>query len=131
MDNRVESKICSFCGRPGSKENRLAGGLGAMICFECLEWYYEDTRSSKDVNARAVAPWEEMSDAEILGKLPLIARSNAQNESFLVDWVALVRRRRISWAQIGAALGMSRQAAWERFSTRLPSDAPANSDRQG
>jgi ATP-dependent Clp protease ATP-binding subunit ClpX len=27
-----------------------------------------------------------------------------------------LRKRGISWAQIGDALGVSRQAAWERFS---------------
>jgi hypothetical protein len=29
--------------------------------------------------------------------------------------VELLRSRRVSWAQIGAALGISRQSAWERF----------------
>jgi ATP-dependent Clp protease ATP-binding subunit ClpX len=26
-----------------------------------------------------------------------------------------LRKREVSWAKIGEALGMSRQAAWERF----------------
>ena len=30
--------------------------------------------------------------------------------------VELLRSREVSWAQIGAALGISRQSAWERFS---------------
>ena len=29
--------------------------------------------------------------------------------------VELLRSRKVSWAQIGAALGVSRQSAWERF----------------
>jgi biotin operon repressor len=29
--------------------------------------------------------------------------------------VDLLRSRQVSWAVIGAALGISRQAAWERF----------------
>jgi biotin operon repressor len=29
--------------------------------------------------------------------------------------VDLLRSRDVSWAQIGAALGVSRQSAWERF----------------
>jgi hypothetical protein len=28
----------------------------------------------------------------------------------------ILRSREVSWAQIGAALGISRQSAWERFS---------------
>jgi biotin operon repressor len=30
--------------------------------------------------------------------------------------VDILRSREVSWAQIGAALGMSRQSAWEQFS---------------
>jgi hypothetical protein len=30
--------------------------------------------------------------------------------------VSELRQRSISWAQIGGALGISRQSAWERFS---------------
>jgi ATP-dependent Clp protease ATP-binding subunit ClpX len=29
--------------------------------------------------------------------------------------VDLLRRREVSWARIGDALGVTRQAAWERF----------------
>ena len=120
VDSKLENKICSFCGRPGSRRNRLAGGLGAMICFECLEWYYEDSRSSARVAKRTRPVWEEMTDTELLAKLPLIVRSAEQNQAFVNDWVALIRARRISWAQIGAALGVSRQAVWERFAGASP-----------
>ena len=34
----------------------------------------------------------------------------------ITDVGAMLRAREVSWAQIGAALGMSRQSAWERFS---------------
>ena len=34
-----------------------------------------------------------------------------------LQWVIdELRRRELSWADIGEALGISRQAAWERFS---------------
>lgn len=115
MDSTLEDKFCSFCGQPGSGKNRLAGGLGAMICVECLEWYYEDTRSSARVAKRTRPVWEEMTDAELLEKLPLIVRSAEQNQAFVNDWVGLIRARKISWAQIGKVLGVSRQAVWERF----------------
>lgn len=36
--------------------------------------------------------------------------------SILQKQVDLLRERRVSWAAIGAALGVSRQAVWERFS---------------
>lgn len=116
VDAKLENKICSFCGRTGGRRNRLAGGLGAMICFECLEWYYEDTRSPGRIAQRTRPVWEEMTDAQLLAQLPLIVRSAEQNHAFVNDWVGLIRARRISWAQIGKVLGVSRQAAWERFS---------------
>ena len=115
MDLSVESKLCSFCGQVGSQERRLAGGLGAMICFDCLDLYYHQSRSPEKVKNRSVPVWNEMTDVEMLEKLPLILRSAAQNAAFANDWVALLRDRGISWAAIGKALGVSRQAAWERF----------------
>lgn len=128
MESNLEQRICSFCGKAGSKRNRLAGGLGAMICFECLEWYYEDSRSPKRVAARTRAVWDEMSDTELLSKLPLIVRSAEQNSEFLNDWVALIRERKVSWAHIGKALGVSRQAAWERFAAHQKDAAAKSGD---
>lgn len=118
MDRTLENKICSFCGRPGSRRNRLAGGLGAMICMECLESYYEHSRSPQRVAKASRPVWEEMSDTELLATLPLILRSAQQNADFANEWVELIRARKISWAEIGKALGVSRQAAWERFASR-------------
>jgi hypothetical protein len=39
-----------------------------------------------------------------------------QVEETLKQHVDLLRRRGVTWAQIGEALSVSRQAAWERFS---------------
>jgi biotin operon repressor len=41
-----------------------------------------------------------------------------EREDFAVQ---AARASGASWAQIGAALGMSRQAAWQQFSKRLES----------
>jgi hypothetical protein len=120
VDSRVESKICSFCGEQGSQENRLAGGLGAMICIRCLEHFYAVTRSPEKLAGETRPVWDEMSDADLLSRLPLILRSAAQNSDFATDWVGLIRARGLSWAEIGKVLGVSRQAAWERFASSLP-----------
>jgi hypothetical protein len=32
------------------------------------------------------------------------------------DYVSTLRARGVSWTRIGTALGVSKQAAWERFS---------------
>ncbi|MGE0599255.1 MAG: hypothetical protein AB7J35_07570 [Dehalococcoidia bacterium] len=38
-------------------------------------------------------------------------------EAAVADHVRLLRERGVSWARIGAALQISKQAAWERFSS--------------
>jgi hypothetical protein len=124
VDRTLEKKICSFCGEPGSSKRRLAGGLGAMICFECLESYYQHSQSTTRVTKATRSVWEDMSDAQLLATLPLILRSAQQNADFAVEWVQMIRSRKISWAAIGKVLGVSRQAAWERFANRQ-GEAPA------
>ena len=117
MDATLEGKICSFCGKPGSRKNRLAGGLGAMICFECIEYFHQDVSSPKRVAAQTRPVWDEMTDAELLDTFTLVLKSAEQNAAFAAEWVELLRQRKLSWAEIGKGLGVSRQAAWERFST--------------
>lgn len=51
----------------------------------------------------------------MLGLLaPHAARIHAAEEAVAVH-VRVLRERGASWARIGAALGISKQAAWERF----------------
>jgi hypothetical protein len=57
-----------------------------------------------------------MTDAQLLACL---APANASLEgvrTVLQAQVDTLRKREVSWADIGKALGISRQAAWERFS---------------
>jgi hypothetical protein len=119
MDNNVERKNCSFCGVRGKKGMRFGGGMGAMICESCVEQYHEAFQSSAKTRRAAEAPWESMTDAEVLSNLPMISQTADQVSEFLVEWVALARSRKISWAQIGNAFGVSRQAVWERFAQRV------------
>ena len=63
------------------------------------------------------AAWErDMSDKDLLTHLPRVAAAGAQVEQQLTRWVRMARSRGITWTRIGAALGMTRQSAWERFS---------------
>lgn len=47
----------------------------------------------------------------------------ATAEEHLVTTVATARTHGASWAQIGATLGVTRQAAWERFHDHVPREA--------
>lgn len=117
MDFDPANKSCSFCGVRGTPETRFAGGLGAMMCSDCLEYYHDVFASPEKSRSITRPPWDVMSDEDILGKLPLISTTVTQVDDFLNEWVRLARSRKLSWAEIGTALGVSRQAAWERFGT--------------
>ena len=119
MDTSTDDKACSFCGVPGPEGPRFGGGLGAMICVTCVEHFHDVFSSPEKIEASVQPPWESMTDAEILSKLPLIERNAAQVQEFLTEWVELARSRKLSWAEIGKVLGTTRQSAWERFAQRV------------
>jgi hypothetical protein len=48
--------------------------------------------------------------------LPRMAAVGAQTEANLQQLVTILRERRVTWARVGAALQITRQSAWERFS---------------
>jgi biotin operon repressor len=57
-----------------------------------------------------------MSNDQLLNSLgPAVATVEA-TRTVLQSQIDSLRRRCISWSAIGGVLGMSRQAAWERFS---------------
>lgn len=119
MDFDIENKTCSFCGKRGERGDKFAGGLGAMMCVPCVNFFYEILQSTEKTDAVSRPPWESMSDTDLLSKLPLIARNAEQVDEFLTEWVDLIRARGVSWASIGKVMGTSRQSAWERFSQRV------------
>src|SRR3954464_6775300 len=108
---------CSFCGKRGSDDTRFAGGLGALMCQDCLESFTAAFAAPENTHVKIIG-WADgaMPDAEMLARLPLIAASARQVDRYLRLWVGRIRERHISYAEIGKALGVSRQAAWERFS---------------
>jgi hypothetical protein len=119
MDADSTKKSCSFCGEQGREDMPLVGGLGAFMCGDCLDYYSGVVAEFRRTGKNRPPPWETMSDADLLGKLALIVQTGAQVDRFLVEWVQLARSRKLSWAEIGKALGVSRQAAWERFSRSI------------
>ena len=116
-----EGKLCSFCGTRGGPGTDVAllGGLGAQICRGCVDDFHAILHDEEQLaSARRTMPWDSMSDAEVLATLPMILSSAEQNASFAQEWVDLLRARHVSWAEIGRSLGVTRQAAWARFSKK-------------
>jgi hypothetical protein len=109
---------CSFCFKPNTQVARLVAGPAVYVCNECVELcshIISQTPVGPTTGARLM-PWEHAETAEAaLGHLPNVARAQAQVEETLLGWVQRARQLGATWAQVGQALGITRQSAWERF----------------
>lgn len=108
---------CSFCLRPEDQVAKIIAGPGSYICDTCVGSCVDILAGEAASDGGPDLPsWTTMPDAQVLDRLPAIAAAADQVEAALDQWVGEARRRGTSWARIGGALGMTRQAAWERFS---------------
>jgi hypothetical protein len=113
--NRTKQRrlYCSFCRKDTDAVQKLIGGPGIYICDGCVGLCNE-------ILAGRPTPtfpgWEALSSDEILRTLTPAAAAVATVQGVLRDHIGLLRRRGVSWARIGESLGISRQAAWARFS---------------
>ena len=106
--------FCSFCGKDSASVKALIAGPHVFICDECVA-ICNKCLGGEPVPAQN-ANWDQYSDEHLLD---LLTRSKAIADSageFLNSHVDTLRKRGVQWAAIGKALGISRQAAWERFS---------------
>jgi len=83
---------CSFCLKPDTEVKRLVAGPAVYVCDECIDLC-----------------------CQIVNNVPTSARAQAQVEESLLGWVRRARALGATWAQVGDALGVTRQSAWERF----------------
>ena len=110
---------CSFCGKAQTEVKTLVSGPGVFICDECVQLCQE-------IIAKEVAT--VVSTQKVPGLLPdnaatetLLKTLAGYNGAFervdagMQDIVDILREREVSWATIGQALAVSRQAAWKRF----------------
>jgi hypothetical protein len=110
---RRRTLACSFCGKSDSAVAKLIAGPGVHICDACVGL-------CNDVLAGLKRPklddWGSLSAEDLLQALPASAAQVESRRFVLQTQIDILRRRGASWAAIGGALGISRQAAWERFS---------------
>ncbi len=107
-----DSLSCSFCGKPDGKVGKLIAGPTVFICDVCVGV----CNKILEAMPGAFAGWDAMTNEQLLQSLkPSIATVEAVR-AVLQTQVEVLRKREVSWAAIGGALGISRQAAWERFS---------------
>jgi len=111
---------CSFCAKPSSEVAKVIAGPGVYICDECIQLcnvILAQEQHKPSPPERQLPAWEEaMTDEQILELLPRIAAVGAQTEASLQRLVTVLRARKVTWARTGAALHITRQSAWERFS---------------
>lgn len=109
---RYRRLTCSFCKKPENEVAKMLGGPGVAICDSCVgicNRILEATPSS-------FTGWDSMVDAQLLQSLKPSEEAVEGMRNVLQQQVETLRKRGVSWADIGTALGVSRQAAWERFS---------------
>lgn len=109
---------CSFCFKPNTEVERLVAGPAVYVCNECVELcrHIIETTAAGPVRGARLMPWDHAQSVEAaLAHLPNVVRAQAQVEESLLGWVLRARRLGATWAQVGDALGITRQSAWERF----------------
>jgi hypothetical protein len=108
---------CSFCGQSQDEVEVLVAAPAAAICDQCVTVSQGeiDRRAGRGDAAKVVddpRTWPVERHIFIL---------QSQNSAFerldtsMQATVDVLREREVSWAAIGDALGVSRQAAWKRF----------------
>lgn len=111
---------CSFCAKPSSAVAKVIAGPGVYICDQCVQLcndiLEQEQQAPSPPGTQLPAREEAMTDEEILALLPRIASVSAQTDASLQRLVTVLRGRGVTWARIGAALQITRQSAWERFS---------------
>ena len=111
--NHLDSVACSFCNKDQAAVAKLVAGPGVYICNECVDL-------CRQIIAADLKPdlgsCDERPDHELLASLVKVQAVSSQVDAALRDYVATLRSRGVTWTRIGEALGVSKQAAWERFS---------------
>jgi len=103
---------CSFCGKSAKEVGKMLGGPKVHICDVCVGV----CNRILEATPATFSDWDEMTDDELLKALQPTNATVRATQHILQTEVETLRKRGVSWEAIGAALGISRQAAWERFS---------------
>jgi ATP-dependent protease Clp ATPase subunit len=106
---------CSFCFKSQRQVRTLVSGpAGIFICDECVELCNEVIVGRP--RGVAKSSLEDVPTERLLERLAAIKETLQGKSNQLQQVVEILRAREVSWAVIGAALEISRQSAWERFS---------------
>jgi hypothetical protein len=114
---RLDVLRCSFCVKDQDAVAKIVAGPGVYICNECVDLSAQIIAAEPAGEAvTEFTPWNEQPDDALLASLARTQAVIAQVDAAIHDHAAVLRERGVSWTRIGEALGVSKQAAWERFS---------------
>jgi ClpX C4-type zinc finger len=114
--SQTRTLYCSFCFKSQHEVKKLIAGPAAIficdacvyLCNDCIAGRFPDTSKSHSE--------KDLPTERLLERLQPIEDTLQGKGNQLQKVVEILRSREVSWAQIGTALGISRQSAWERFS---------------
>jgi hypothetical protein len=112
---RPRTLYCSFCFMSQHQVKMLISGpANVFICAECVDVCNECIAGRFPDKSKSPSD-KELPTERLLERLQAI-EDTLQGKGSQLQWVVdLLRSREVSWAVIGAALDISRQSAWERF----------------
>jgi hypothetical protein len=113
---RPSTAYCSFCLKAAAEVQKLVAGHGRIfICDECIA-ACNDCIAHGTSNRSKPRSLNATTTESLLVVLKPIEETVEGKSNQLQAIVEVLRSRRVSWADIGQALVISRQSAWERFS---------------
>jgi hypothetical protein len=109
---------CSFCRKSQHAVKKLIAGPAVHICDACVGLCAKIVEETPDPDpAKPITmKWEDMPTEQFLTILGAQDQMYREVRDRVQQTVDILRKREVSWADIAAALNVSRQAAWERFS---------------
>jgi len=115
-DEAPKTFYCSFCLKSQHEVAKLVAGPGwVMICDDCVGMCQVYLDGGTPDLSKHPAP-KDLPTERLIAQLPGV-EATVRGKRTQLQWVVdELRRREVSWAEIGEALGVSRQSAWERFS---------------
>jgi hypothetical protein len=110
---------CSFCRKGQADVEALVAGVGVSICNECVDVANEALGKlgpvTKKVPFDPAKHCRTFDSQQLLGFVGRVEPVYQDVAGYQALYVEILRERDVSWAEIGQALGVSRQAAWKRF----------------
>jgi ClpX C4-type zinc finger len=108
----IRSRVARSASSRSNEIRKFAGPAAVNICDECVELCNEVVARGAPRSSSKGDTSEEL-PTECLQPIEDTIQGRGNQLQQVVD---ILRSREVSWARIGAALGISRQSAWERFS---------------